>query len=92
MPDLGQAQLSPRGRRLAALSGRPEGLRVRRNGRRAAAGRTGWVEAWLPVSSADSAAAEILALGTEAEVVEPTELRDLVRTTALQIAELHRST
>ena len=85
-------RLSPRGRRLAALSGRPEGLRVRRGGRRPAAGRSGWVEAWLPVSTPSSAAAEILALGGEAEVVEPVELRDLVRQTALQIAELHRST
>jgi predicted DNA-binding transcriptional regulator YafY len=86
-----RVRLSPRGRRLVALSGRPAGLRVRRNGQRPAAGRAGWVEAWLPVRSADSAAAEILALGTEAEVVEPTELRELVRNTALQIAESHRS-
>ena len=87
-----RVRLSPRGRRLAALSGRPEGLRVRRQGRPPPAGRSGWVEAWLPVSSPSSAAAEILALGSEAEVVEPAELRDLVRQTALQIAELHRST
>ena len=87
-----RVRLSPRGRRLAALTGRPEGLRVRRQGRRPAGGRSGWVEAWLPVGSLSSAAAEILALGTDAELIEPTELRDLVRKTALQIAELHRRT
>ena len=87
-----RVRISPRGRQLAARTGRPAGLRVRRQGRRLAAGRAGWVEAWLPVSSIDSAAAEILALGTEAEVVEPSELRDLIRQTALQVAELHRST
>ena len=86
-----RVRLSPRGRRLAALSGRPEGLRVRQQGRRPAALRPGWVEAWLPVSTPSSAVAEILALGTEAEVVEQAGLRDLVRQTALQIAELHRS-
>jgi predicted DNA-binding transcriptional regulator YafY len=84
-----RVRLSPHGRQLTALSGRPDGLSMRRQRRRPAAGRAGWVEAWLPVTSASSAAAEILALGAEAEVIEPVELRDLVRQTALQIAALH---
>jgi predicted DNA-binding transcriptional regulator YafY len=83
-------RLSVRGRQLAALNGRPEGLQIRRPGRRPAAGRAGWMEAWLPISSPGSAVAEVLALGGEAEVLEPTELRDLVRQTALRIAELHQ--
>jgi predicted DNA-binding transcriptional regulator YafY len=87
-----RVRLSPAGRRLAALSGRPAGLRVRRNGRPPPAGRAGWVEAWMPVSSAATAVTEILALSSEAEVIEPAELRDLVRATALQIADLHAST
>ena len=85
-------RLSPHGRRLAALSGRPAGLRVRRRGQRPAGGRTGWVEAWLPLTSLSTAAADMLALGADAEVIEPIELRDLVRQTALEIAELHRGT
>jgi len=85
-----RVRLSPRGRRLAALSGRPAGLRVRRQGQRPAGGRAGWVEAWLPLSSVRTAAADMLALGADAEVIEPIELRDLVRQTALEIAELHR--
>jgi predicted DNA-binding transcriptional regulator YafY len=85
-------RLSPRGRQLAALSGRLEGLQLRRPGRRPVAKRAGWMEAWLPVSSPGSAVAEILALGGEAEVLEPAELRDLVGQTAVQIAELHRTT
>jgi len=48
------------------------------------------MEAWLPVRSANSVVAEILALGPDAEVVAPAELRNLVRQTALEIAELHR--
>jgi predicted DNA-binding transcriptional regulator YafY len=82
-------RISPRGRQLAVLSGRLAGLRVRWTGRQPA-GRAGWIEAWLPFSSPGAAAADILALGTEAEVVEPAELRELVRQTALQIADLHR--
>lgn len=84
-------RLSPRGRQLAALSGRLEGLQIRRPGRLPMAERAGWMEAWLPVSSPNSAVAEILALAGEVEVLEPTELRDLVGQTALQIAELHRA-
>jgi predicted DNA-binding transcriptional regulator YafY len=83
-------RLSAHGRQLAALSGRPKGLQVRRPGRRPVTERAGWLEAWLPVNSQSSAAAEILGFGAEAEVVEPAELRDLVRQTALQIAEMHR--
>jgi predicted DNA-binding transcriptional regulator YafY len=83
-----RVRLSPRGRRLATLSGRPAGLRVRRNGR-PVAGRAGWVEAWMPVDSVRAAAEELLALGADAEVIEPAELRDLVRANALQIAELY---
>jgi len=83
-------RLSPRARQLAALNGRLPGLEVRRSGRRPSGERTGWMEAWLPVSSANSVVAEILALGPDAEVVAPAELRNLVRQTALEIAELHR--
>jgi predicted DNA-binding transcriptional regulator YafY len=87
-----RVRLSPRGRQLAALNGRLPGLHVRRSVRRPAAERAGWMEAWLPVSSASSVVAEILALGPDAEVVAPDELRILIRQTALQIAELHRGT
>jgi predicted DNA-binding transcriptional regulator YafY len=90
-------RLSAHGRQLAALSGRPAGLRVRRPVRASRAepgqaARPGWVEAWLPVGSLADAAAGILALGAEAEVIEPGGLRDLVRETALRIADLNRST
>jgi predicted DNA-binding transcriptional regulator YafY len=90
--DRARIRLSPHGRQLAALNGRLDGLHVRRPGRRLMAQRAGWLEAWLPVKSQSSAVAEILAFGAEAEVVEPAELRDLVRLAALQIAELHRTT
>jgi predicted DNA-binding transcriptional regulator YafY len=82
-----RVRLSPRGRRLAALLGRPAGLRIRRN--TPAAGRDGWVEAWVRIDSVDAAALDMLALGAEVEVIHPPELRAQVRETARQIAGLH---
>jgi len=82
--------ISPRGRQLAALSGQLAGLHVLRPRRSTA--RAGWIEAWLRVTFPSATVADILALGAEAEVVEPAELRELVRQIALQIAELHRTT
>jgi hypothetical protein len=80
--------LSPRGRRLAALLGRPAGVRIRR-GTPAVPGREGWVEAWVRIGSLDAAALDVLALGAEAEVIHPPELRALVGQLARRIADLH---
>jgi predicted DNA-binding transcriptional regulator YafY len=80
-------RLSPRGRRLAALLGRPAGLKVRRY--TPAGGREGWVEAWVRIDSVDAAALDMLALGGEVEVIHPPELRAQVRETARRIAGLH---
>jgi len=82
-----RVRLSPRGRRLAALLGRPAGVRIRRG--TPAAGRAGWVEAWVRIGSLDAAALDMLALGAEAEVIHPLELRALVGQLARRIAELH---
>ncbi len=87
-PRRARVRLSPRGRRLAALLGRPAGLRIRRNSP-AAAGREGWVEAWVRIDSVDAATLDLLALGAEVEVIHPPELRAQVRQTASQIAGLH---
>jgi predicted DNA-binding transcriptional regulator YafY len=83
-----RVRLSPRGRRLAALLGRPSGVRIRRNAP-AVAGREGWVEAWVRIGSVDAATLDMLALGAEVEVIHPPELRMQVGQTARQIAGLH---
>jgi predicted DNA-binding transcriptional regulator YafY len=83
-----RVRLSPRGRRLAALLGRPAGVRIRR-GTPAVPGREGWVEAWVRIGSLDAAALDMLALGAEAEVIHPPELRALVGQLARRIADLH---
>ena len=53
------------------------------------AGREGWVEAWVRIGSLDAAALDMLALGAEAEVIHPPELRALVGQLARRIADLH---
>jgi biotin operon repressor len=96
-------RLSPRGRRLAALLGRPAGLHIRRHPApaRAAdpaadpgAGPADWAEAWIRIDSPDTAvpdlmALDLLALGAEVEVVRPPELRAQMAQIARQIATRH---
>lgn len=83
-------RLSPRGRRLAALLGRPSGIRVRRSPH-VVAGREDWVEAWVRIDSTGVAVLDMLALGAEVEVLYPPELRAAIRETAARIAALHAS-
>jgi predicted DNA-binding transcriptional regulator YafY len=83
-----RVRLSPRGRRLAALLGRPASVRIRRN-IPPAAGREDWAEAWVRIDSAEAAVLDMLALGAEVEVIHPPELRTRLCETAGQIAELH---
>jgi predicted DNA-binding transcriptional regulator YafY len=80
--------LSPRGRRLAALLGRPSGIRFR-SSPHAVTGRPGWVEAWVRIDSVDAAVLDMLALGAEVMVVHPPDLRARVAETAQRIADLH---
>jgi predicted DNA-binding transcriptional regulator YafY len=84
-------RLSPRGRRLAALLGRPESIRIRHSAP-AVPGRPGWVEGWVRVESPDSAVLDLLALGAEVEVLHPPQLRARVADTARRIAELNAPT
>jgi predicted DNA-binding transcriptional regulator YafY len=85
-----RVRMSPRGRRLAALLGRPAGIRVRRSPH-LVAGREDWVEAWVRIDSPDVLVLDMLALGVEVEVLHPPELRSAVREAATQIAALHAS-
>jgi predicted DNA-binding transcriptional regulator YafY len=77
-------RLSPQGRRLAAVLGRPNRLRLRGD-----PAEEGWVEASLRIESLDSALPDLLALGAEVEVLAPPTLRRLVAETAQQVASLH---
>jgi predicted DNA-binding transcriptional regulator YafY len=76
-------RLSPTGRQLAVLSGRPTGLRIRR------AAENGWLEASVIIDSNASATADLLALGPEVEVLRPAALRTAVADAARHIAALY---
>ena len=83
-----RVRLSPRGRRLAALLGRPSDIRVRRSPH-VVAGREDWVEAWVRIDSPGIAVLDMLALGADVEVLDPPDLRAGVRDAATRIAALH---
>jgi predicted DNA-binding transcriptional regulator YafY len=78
------ARVSPQGRRVAALLGRPRVQRVKRS-----ASADGWVEATLRFDSVDAAVHELLALGPEIEVLRPAELRRRLATSAHEVAALN---
>lgn len=83
-----RVRISPRGLRLAALLGRPSGVRIRRSAA-AVAGREDWAEAWVRIDPAGSAVLDMLALGAEIEVLQPPELRSQVGDTARALAALY---
>ena len=49
----------------------------------------GWVEAVVPTESLRHAHAEFLRFGAELEVLDPTELRDMIATTVARLAEFY---
>jgi predicted DNA-binding transcriptional regulator YafY len=49
----------------------------------------GWVRVVIPIESVDQAAAELIRLGTDAEVLEPVELRHRIAETAREVSRLY---
>ena len=83
-------RISPPGRRLAALLGRPEGLRLRRQQTlRPAPDREDWVEAWIRIGATDTTVLDLLALGPEVEVLRPAGPRRQLFRAGAEIAALH---
>ena len=79
-------RISPEGRRLAAVLGRLQPIRVRRA---LPPDDDGWVEATFRLESIDGAAVDLLSLGPEVEVLSPESLRDKVAALARATAELY---
>ena len=65
-------RISPEGRRLAALLGRPRPLRVRRA---VPPDEHGWVEATFRIDTVEAAMIDLLALSPHVEVLSPPALR-----------------
>jgi predicted DNA-binding transcriptional regulator YafY len=70
-----RCRITPEGRRLAAVLGRLQPLRVRRG---AAAPDDGWLDATFRLHSIEGAVIDVLSLGPHIRVIEPEELRDQV--------------
>jgi predicted DNA-binding transcriptional regulator YafY len=83
-----RVRLSPRGRQLAAVLGRPAGVRIRKHGIDVQ-GREDWIEASVRMDSVASAVPEMLALGAEVEIVRPAELRGRLHEAGRRIAVLN---
>jgi predicted DNA-binding transcriptional regulator YafY len=83
-----QVLLSPRGRRLAVLLGRPVILRTRR-GPGGDGGRADWSVATVQCDSLAAAVLDVLALGPDAEVLGPPGLRAEVSRAVRQLASFY---
>jgi predicted DNA-binding transcriptional regulator YafY len=80
-------RVSPEGRRLAAILGRLQPLRLRPE---PPADLLGWRVATFALTSLDGARMDVLSLGPHVEVLEPPELREQVRQWAERTAEVYR--
>jgi predicted DNA-binding transcriptional regulator YafY len=49
----------------------------------------GWLSVTIPIESIDRAASGLIALGADAEVVEPSELRERLATTVQELVRLY---
>jgi len=82
-PRRAAVRISPEGRRVAAVLGRLQPLRVRRAVEPDA---DGWVEATFRLGPLDAVVADVLSLGAEIEVLDPPVLRERVAEVARGIA------
>jgi len=86
-PRRASVRISVEGRRLAALLGRLQPLRVKRD---VPPDRDGWLQATFRIESIEGVAVDVLSLGPHIEVLEPSELRDAVADGARRTARLYR--
>jgi hypothetical protein len=86
-PRRATVRVSVEGRRLAALLGRLQPLRVKRD---IPADRDGWLTATFRLDSMEAATIDVSSLGPHIEVVAPQELRTSVADWARRTARLYR--
>ena len=83
----GAVRISPEGRRLAAVLGSLQPLRVRRA---VPADDAGWLEATFRIDSFEAAVVDLLSLSPHVEVLAPERLRSDVASRLAAAAALHR--
>lgn len=81
-----RVRITPEGRRLAAVLGRLQPLRVRRG---AQVLDDGWLDATFRLDSIEAATVDVLSIGPHIVVLEPLELRDVVADRARRTADLY---
>ncbi len=86
-PRRATVRISPEGRRLAALLGRLQPLRVKRD---IPSDKHGWVHATFRLGSVEGSTIDVLSMGPQIEVVEPPELRDAVADWAGRTNRIYR--
>lgn len=86
-PRRATVRISVEGRRLAALLGRLQPLRVRRD---VPPDAEGWLRASFRLDAIEGVAIDVLSLGPHVEVLEPPELRAAVADRARRTARLYR--
>jgi predicted DNA-binding transcriptional regulator YafY len=87
-PRRATVRISVEGRRLAALLGRLQPMRVKRD---IPADSHGWLTSTFRLDSLEAATIDILSLGPHIEVVEPPELRASVADWARRTSRIYRS-
>jgi predicted DNA-binding transcriptional regulator YafY len=87
-PRRATVRISVEGRRLAALLGRLQPLRVKRD---APPDDDGWLHATFRLGSIEASTIEVLSLGPHVEVLEPAELREAVAQWAARTSNLYRA-
>jgi predicted DNA-binding transcriptional regulator YafY len=86
-PRRATVRISIEGRRHAALLGRLQPLRVKRD---VPPDADGWLQASFRLESIEGSAIDVLTLGPDIEVLEPAELRAAVRDRARRTAHLYQ--
>jgi predicted DNA-binding transcriptional regulator YafY len=87
-PRRATVRISVEGRRLAALLGRLQPLRVKRD---VAPDGHGWLHASFRLESIEGTAIDVLMLGPEIEVLEPAELRTAIADRARRTAAVYEA-
>ncbi len=87
-PRRATVRISVEGRRLAALLGRLQPLRVKRD---VPSDEDGWLRATFRLEGLEGVAIDVLSLGPHIEILEPPELRAAVADRARRTARLYRA-
>ena len=85
-----RVRIAPAALQMALLSGRPDGWRPRPDAD-PPADRPNWIEGSFRFDSYESALRELVALGSETEVLLPVELRQAMAEIGHRIAALHQT-